>query len=247
MIVKEWQGAWWKLIVAAVGAVPAVLIVAAYLPPYETGNRAVERFADEAALGQILNVYSGGGVALALLAILLGAAAVSEEVSRGTVFLLLSKPVSRGRILLTKYAISAGILLSAAIFGHAVLIAAAIARGYPLGLLNAYGVLLSTVLMWFGSLSTLGLAVTFSVLCRNALVSSATTFVITCLAFYLLPGYAELFVPYNILEAVVPLYSWTSETLYAGQELALLNFVACLAVAAVLLFVPLWLFERRAY
>ncbi len=247
MLAKEWRDSQWKLIIAAVGAVPAVLIVATYLPPYETTGRVMERFTDEAALGQILNVYGGGGVALALLAILLGAAAVAEEVGRGTIFLLLSKSVSRGRVLLTKYVISAGILLSAAVLGHVVLIVAAVARGYPPGLLSAYGVVLSTVLMWLGSLSILGLAVTFSVLCRNALVSAVAAFVTSYLIFYVLPGYAELFVPYDTLEMVAPLYSWTSFELYAGEGLALLNFLACVTAAAVLLLAPLWLFGRKAY
>lgn len=247
MIARELRGAWWKLIIAAVGAVPAVLIVAAYLPPYETTGRIVERFSDEAALEHILNVYDGGGVALALLAILLGTATVTEEVGRGTIYLLLSKPVSRTRILLTKYTISAGILFLAAALGHAVLIVAAVARGYPLGLLNAYGVVLSTALIWLGSLSVLGLAVMFSVLCRNALVSAAATFVTAYLSLYVLPGYAELFVPYDILEKVAPLYSWTSAALYAGDGLAPLNFLACFAVMTVLLVTPLWLFNRRAY
>ena len=137
MIAKELQAAWWKVAVAAAGAMPAGLIVATYLPPYRTDARVGGRLGDEAALWQILNVYGGGGVALALLAILLGAATMSEAVDRGTIYLLLSKPAGRARILLTKYAVSSGILLSAAVFGHAMLVVAAIARGYPPGLLSA--------------------------------------------------------------------------------------------------------------
>lgn len=247
MVAKEWRDARWKLAVAAVSAVPALLIVMVYLPPYETTKRVVERLTDEMALGQILNVYGGGGVALALLAILLGAVTVAEEASRGTVFLLLSKPVSRTRILLTKYAISAGILLSAAILGHAMLIIAAVVRGYPLGLLNVYGVAFSTALIWLGSLSVLGLALTFSVVFRNTLVSLAVNFVIVCLCFYALPGYAEVLVPYETLARVAPPYSWTSASLYAGEGFAPLNFLACTVVATILLLVPLWLFDRKAY
>ncbi len=113
--------------------------------------------------------------------------------------------------------------------------------------MSAYGVVLSTALIWLGALSILGLALTFSVLCTNSLVSAAAAFVTAYLLLYVVPGYAELFVPYDTLEKVTPLYSWTSETLYAGQGLALPNFVACFAVAAVLLFTPLWLFGRKAY
>lgn len=199
------------------------------------------------ALGQILNVYGGGGLALALLAILLGAMTLSEEVSRGTIFLLLSKPVSRARILLSKYAISAGILLSAAILGHAMLIGVAGAIGYPLDLLDLYGMVLSTALIWLGSLSVLGLAVTFSVVFRNALVSLAVAFVTVCLVFYALPGYAEVFIPYGTLAKVAPLYSWISTSMYAGQGFATLNFHACIALATGLLLLPLWLFNRKAY
>lgn len=247
MVAKEWRDTRWKLAIAAAGAVPALLIVLAYLPPYETTGRTVERLSDEMALEQILNVYGGGGLALALLAILLGAVAVSEEAGRGTIFLLLSKPVSRFRGLLTKYAISAGILLSAAILGHATLIVAAVAKGYPLGLLNVSGVVLSTALIWLGSLSVLGLAVTFSVLFRNSLLSLAVTFVTVCLGFYVLPGYAEVFVPYGTLAKMAPPYSWTSATLYMGEGFAPLNFLTCIVVSTILLLASLWLFSHKAY
>lgn len=247
MIAKEWRDARWKLVVAIAGAVPALLIVAVYLPPYKSSGRVVERLTDAVALGQILNVYGGGGVALALLAILLGAATISEEVGRGTIFLLLSRPTSRTRILLTKYAISAGILLSAAVLGHAALIAAAATKGYPLGLLSVSGTVLSTALMWLGSLSALGLSALFSVAFRNTLVSLAVAFVTLYLAFYALPGYAELFVSYETLEMVAPPYSWTSKALHAGEGFAFLNFIVCSATAAILLLAPLWMFRRRVY
>ncbi len=87
----------------------------------------------------------------------------------------------------------------------------------------------------------------FSVLCRNALVSAAATFVAAYLSLYVLPGYAELIVPYGILERVAPHYSRTSVELYAGEGFALLNFIACFAVAAVLLATLLWLFRRKAF
>ena len=246
MIAKEWRDARWKLVVAIAGAVPALLIVAVYLPPYESSGRVVERLTDAMALDQILNVYGGGGVALALLAILIGAATISEEVGRGTIFLLLFRPTSRTRILLTKYAISAGILLSAAVLGHAALIAAAATKGYPL-ILSVSGTVLSTALMWLGSLSALGLSTLFSIAFRNTLVSLAVAFVTLYLAFYALPGYAEFFVSYETLKMVAPPYLWTSKALYVGEGFASLNFIVCTATAAILLLAPLWMFRRRAY
>lgn len=247
MIAKEWRDARWKLAVATVGVVPALLIVAAYLPPYKTAWRVVERFGDRTALEQILNVYEGGAIALAFLAVLLGAAAVSEEVRRGTIFLLLSRPVNRSRLLLTKYAISAGALLSAAVAGHVALILAAIARGYPPGLWSVRGVVLSTVLLWIWSLSVLGLAFLFSVAFGNTPVSLMITAVVTYLSVYALPHLLGVLVRYGTTEGMTPLYWWTNATLYAGEGLAPFNFLVCIAVAASLLLAPLWLFRRKAY
>lgn len=247
MIAKEWRTVRWKLIVAAVGVMPALLMLAAYLPPYETAGRIVERFSDKTALEQILNVYEGGGIALGMLAILLGGTAISEEAGKGTVYLLLSKPISRTRLLLTTYGVSAGILLSAAVVGHAVLILASAARGYPWNLLNAQGVVLSTALVWIWSLSILGLALLFSIAFGSTLVSLMTTFVVTCLGIYLLPGLLGLAVPYQTLEQVAPLYSWTSVPLYVGKGLALPNFLTCTTAAVAMLVAPLWLFQRKAY
>ncbi len=246
MVAKEWRDARWKFVIAVAGAVPALLIVAAYLPPYESSARVVGRLTDTMALGQILNVYGGGGVALALLAILLGVVTASEEVGRETIFLLLSRPTGRTRILLTKYAISAGVLLAAAVLGHALLIAAA-AKGYPLSLLSVSGIVLSTVLMWVGALSPLGMAALFSIVFRSTLISLTVAFVTLCLVFYALPGYVALFVPYGIVEMVAPPLSWTSMTLYAGEGFASLNIIVCSATAALLLLAPLWFFRRRAY
>jgi len=50
-----------------------------------------------------------------------------------------------------------------------------------------------------------------------------------------------------VMASVAPLYSWTSAILYAGEGLAPLNFLACIALATVLLLVALWLFNRKAY
>src|SRR5258708_24314806 len=49
---------------------------------------------------------------LAVLAAVLGAGLIAGEVSKGTIFLLLGKPISRERPLLTTYALSALILFT---------------------------------------------------------------------------------------------------------------------------------------
>jgi nitric oxide reductase large subunit len=99
MISKELRSVWWKVLVVAVPVVWA----APTLPSYERAERISERFSSEVAVDQVSSMYTGGLWALALLAILLGSVLVSAEVSRNTIFLLLSKPLSRNRTAATAY------------------------------------------------------------------------------------------------------------------------------------------------
>lgn len=232
MIAKEWRDAWWKLLAAAVAVVPSVLIVAEYLPPYRSSGRVAEEFSPQIAVNHLSNVYSGGATALGSLAALLGVALVSKEAARGTIFLLLSRPVGRTRVLLTKYAVCAGILLAAAASGQALLLVVAFAtKGYPPGLVTVSGVVLSTVLVWLGSLPVLGAALIFSVVFRNATASVA--------------GAALVFFAYWFFAALG--FGYQGGTLYAGPNLAPTDFLVGLTAAALPLLAALWLFRRRAY
>lgn len=233
MVAKELRDAWWKLLAAAVAVVPSLLIVAEYLPPYESAGRVVEEFPPGIVTQQLWNVSSGGGLALGFLAALLGAALVSGETSQSTIFLLLSRPVGRARVLLTKYAVCAGILLAAAAFGHVLFLAVAfVAKGYPPGLVSVSSVILSTVLLWLGSLFVLGATLIVSVAFRNVTASVIA---------------AALVVVAYWFSASLGVGYWSSENLYAGSNLAPTYFLVSTIAAAVPLLVALWLFRRKAY
>ncbi len=207
------------------------------------------------ALDELWIVYgAGGGAAMALLAGLLGVGLVSEEARRNTMLALLSRPVSRHRVLLTKYAVCAGILLFAAVCGGIVLMVIAGIKGYPLGELSVVGAALSVVLLWVGSLFVLGVALIFSILTRNVLVGIVATLAAlvllspdqwTSFSFWSqfpVQGFQD-----RIPDNLTVFNYWSSKGLYLGQEIAFTNFLVCLIAAVVPLLLALWLFRQRDY
>jgi ABC-type transport system involved in multi-copper enzyme maturation permease subunit len=125
-----------------------------------------------------------GPFLLAFLAALLGGGLIANEVSRGTIFFLLSKPISRERILLTKYGVSLGLLLAVSLIGSLVLAIMGIILGQSLDLLR---LLLATLLLWLATLLPLGLALFFSVILSDSFRAMACSLLIT-FAFVLLPA-----------------------------------------------------------
>ena len=207
------------------------------------------------ALDELWVVYSaGGGAAMALLAGLLGISLVSEEARRNTIVSLLSKPISRRRLLLTKYAVCAGVLLLAATSGGVVLATAAGFKGYPLEELSVVGSVLSVVLLWLGSLFVLGVALVFSVTIRNLLVGVGATLAALVLlspdqwtSFSFWNQFPTLGLQDRVPENLTVLSYWSSGVMYLGERIALTNFLVCLAAAALPLLAALWLFNNKAY
>ncbi len=176
------------------------------------------------------------GLILAPLAAVLGGSAIAGEVSRGTIFLLLSKPLSRDRVLLTKYAVSATILLLVSVLASVgiVLTTLALGRSLPLG-----GLAISTVLIWLGSLSILGVALLFSVPATDSLRAVAGALVVALLIG--VPGFSPGNRPWNLTAY------WASLSAYQGREFPLLELVVCGVTAALPLAGALLLFRRRAF
>ena len=211
----------------------------------------------ELAAQRMWGLYSAGGfVVLLPLAVLLGAPLISGEASGGTLSMLLSRPLSRTRLLLSKYSVCAAGLLVSAILGGALVVALAAARGYPLGDIGITGIVLSAVLFWLGSLFVLGVSLLVSVLTRSVTVSIAAS-VLAVLVTFVFPGpfinysfqarYDALGVSQSTVQQLsLPQY-WYSESLYAGQSLVLTHFLVSLLAAALPLILALLLFKKRAY
>jgi ABC-2 type transport system permease protein len=256
MIVKEFIEARWK---AIIGSVVAVLATAALASTYNliksvlagplTGNAAQQIPSQlQGTIQQLMGSYDGyiwsqwfskdGPEFLALLAAVLGASLIASEVSKGTIFFLLSKPVSRDRVLLTKYLVSALILLGVLLLsGLTILIVAALV-GHPQ---NVGGVLISTVLLWLGMLFILGLALLFSVLFHDMLRPLIFSLLFTLLLS--VPG----FIPNATLNAWNLTFYWSDFAAYEGTIFPLKALLICLMAAIVPVALAVPLFRKKAY
>ena len=129
------------------------------------------------------DIYEAGKyMVLVPLAALLGVALVSGEVSRGSILLLLSRPISRTRVFLTKYSVGAALLLAAALLSGVGIMVSGYAHGYPAAAINVAEILASAGLFWLGALSVLGVAALASVLFRDVIRSVVATVVALYLA-----------------------------------------------------------------
>ncbi len=268
MFAKEWRDAGWKF---AIGAFLFLLLVATNLPPYDdvVGNLVGEHppkpedlrrtNPEEIALyvtDMMYGTYEVGRLLLALLAAGLGVGLISDEVSRGTIFLLLSRPVSRTRMLLIKYAVGAAALFAVVLLGNIGLIVSAGARHYPLGHLSISGIALSTVLMWLGSLSVLGVALLCSTFFRSVLMSAVATLLVVYLMFLGPESFVRLFFweeynsfnpPWQLIWWLTPTSHWSNMALYSGESFMITSFLISVFAAAVPLIAAVSLFNRKAY
>ncbi len=256
MIVKELIEARWKTII---GGVVAVVAAAALASTYQliknllagqvTGDAAQQIPAQlQGTIQQLTGSYDGyiwsqwfsknGPEILAILAAVLGASLIASEVSKGTIFFLLSKPVSRDRVLLTKYLVSALILLGVLLLSSvAILIAAAIV-GHPQ---QVGGVLISTILLWLGMLFVLGLALLFSVLFHDVLRPLIFSLLLTLLLS--IPG----LIPNATLNDWNLTFYWSNFAAYQGTIFPLKALIICLIAALVPVALAIPLFRTQAY
>ena len=226
---------------------------------------------------QVRDTQEFGNYAILVpLAGLLGVALISGEVGRGTIFLLLSKPLTRTRILLTKYALGVVILFVVALLGGVGMIASAYAHGYPQESFSVTTILASAALFWLGSLFVLGVALLASVLLRDVIKSIiatvATLWIIVAFP-DLLRGVVSWFLWterdfieanaremdnwYGFFEKLRITNYWSAQEPWSpqfsyGSPLLEQNFVAtdflvCLISASVPLLLALWLFNRKTY
>jgi ABC-type transport system involved in multi-copper enzyme maturation permease subunit len=256
MVVKEFIEARWK---AIIGSVVAVMGAAALASTYNliknvlagplTGNTARQIPAQlQGQIQQLTDSYDGyiwsqwfsknGPEILAILAAVLGASLIASEVNKGTIFFLLSKPVSRDRVLLTKYLVSALILLGVMLLSSAAILVAAAVVGHPQ---QVGGVLISTVLLWLGMLFVLGLALLFSVLFHDVLRPLIFSLLLTLLLS--VPG----LIPNTSLNAWNLTFYWSNFAAYQGTAFPLKALIICLVAAMVPVALAIPLFRKQAY
>ncbi len=210
-------------------------------------------------LVEFWNFYNVGGVVLGALAFVLGATLVSGEVGGGTISLLLSRPLSRTRILLTKYAVCAGVLLAAAVLGGVLMLTVAALRGYPMGEVSYPGVLLLALMMWFVSVFVLGVALLVSVLLRGTIPSLVVT-ALVLLAIFTFPGnllnavsiinhrmLADNQAWFDLFNRLAPYRYLIAPRVFDGESLGTTKFHYWTVATTVPLLTALWIFRRRAY
>lgn len=187
--------------------------------------------------GITFNPVNGLGLILLLLAAMIGASLIAGEISKGTIFVLLSRPQSRNRILLTKYSVGAAILLAIILAVTLALLALTPLLGYPQ---HVGGTLISALLLWFATLFLLGLATLLSVVLGDALRSLALT--VTVLAgLAILPALLQLPTIWQLSS------HWTSFPAFLGREFPVRQLVVSAVAALLPLLLALGLFRRQEY
>ena len=180
---------------------------------------------------------TNGPFILALFAVILGSGLIAGEVRKGTIFFLLSKPVSRERILLTKYTVSAGLLLAVSVMNSLAIVIASIAVGQPQDLLH---LLIATGLLWLAALFPLGLSLFFSLFSSDNFRPVVFSLLLT-VALVLLP----IILP-NGLDWSLGRY-WSNQNTYLAGGFPLKEYLVCLLIALVPLLAALVVFRRKAY
>jgi ABC-type transport system involved in multi-copper enzyme maturation permease subunit len=228
------------------------------------------------AMNELAGAYANlGAGAMVVLAGLLGIGLVSSEVGGGTIFALLSRPISRRRLFLTKYIVCASFLLAAAVLGAVALFLVALLRDYPLGEITWPGVVLAVVLMWLASLFVLGIAILVSIFTPNVMASliatAAAVFLILALP-SLITAFVNIFlwnefrprqfarllyeVSYTISLSSYwpdPGYFWPGGNSFKFgppspvRVSKTVDFVVCFFAAAIPFAASLWLFERKKF
>ena len=204
------------------------------------------------------------------LAGLLGVTLVSTEVGQGSIYLLLSMPLSRRRMLLTKYAVCAACLLVTAMVGAVAVMLSALAHGYASAAVPFGPIFASAVLIWLGSLFVLGVSLLASVIFGSViltiLAAGATVYLVDAgpdlvrsvveMLFWTNSDYMR---PWREMNAWHNAFeSWRLSNYWGGPyplypfggpvtTTMMRSLLVCLVTAAPPLLLALWLFRRRAF
>ena len=181
--------------------------------------------------------FSNQAVTLSVvMGALLGGSLIAGEVGKGTIFFLLSKPLTRTRILLTKYAIASAILLAVVLIGTVAVFTGSAIGGYqmPVG-----GTLLSALLLWLGGEFIVGVALLLSILTGDVL--KAVGFAVGVGIVIGLPAFVSGWQDWALISY------WYSFPAYIGATFPWKELVINLIAAALPVVGALYLFNRKAY
>ena len=254
MVAKELiEGRWRFIIGGAVTLLIAVLVSASYdlvRSMLASANTSALPAAFQQQILQGLGNYDSftwaqwfgknGQMVLGALAAFLGGGLLAGEVSKGTIYFLLSKPVSRERVLLTKYGVTAAAFLAITALGSVGVVVTGAIYGHPQPL---GAVLVSTALLWLGALSVLGVALLCSAIFDDLLRPVGLALVFATLIG--LPAFVGAFVA-GWTQWSLPSY-WASQSFYLGGAFPVREFAVSLIAAAAPLLLTWQVFRRRAY
>lgn len=179
---------------------------------------------------------------------ILGAGLVANETASGSIFVLLSRPISRTRALLTKYGVATvlSLVLCTLCGGMALVVGAW--QGIsapPLG-----GLLLSIVLLWLGMMFVVGVTLLYSVLVPSALAAGALGF-FTIYLLAIVPDFHTGTAPHITYALGGPDWSiasyWGSLGIYAGTESPLKSLLVAAITTLIPALIALVLFVRKAF
>jgi ABC-type transport system involved in multi-copper enzyme maturation permease subunit len=251
MIAKELIDARWKAIVGMALALVTVLLGAFTFDIVKSALNSSDLSKAPSFLGDYIarlgnydayvwsqnySITGNTGLILIIVALLIGGSLIANEVSKGTIFLLLSRPLSRDQIVLTKYLVGAVVLLCMNVLVGLVLMPASVIAGHSV---DVAGVAVSALLFWLGTLFVLGLSTLFSVVFNDVLRPLALTVVV--LIVLSLPGIFP-----NGGDWVLPNY-WTSLPAFMGQEFPLKALLISLVAAILPIVAAVPLFRKQAY
>jgi len=180
---------------------------------------------------------------------ILGAGLIANEIDSGSIFVLLSRPISRTQALLTKYGVAAGwsFALCALSGGLAVLVGAWQGVSAP----PFRGLVISIVLLWLGMLFVMGMTLLYSLLVPQSLVAGVLGFFTT---------YILILVPVihtNNSGALHPKYLlgtdwslvsyWSNLGIYSGATSPLKALIVAVLAAAIPAMGALVLFVRKSF
>jgi ABC-type transport system involved in multi-copper enzyme maturation permease subunit len=177
-----------------------------------------------------------------------GANLIAGETSSGSIFVLLSRPFSRTRIMLTKYGVAAALSLLLCLLFGAVGLGVGAWQGVaapPLG-----GWVLSVLLLWLAMLFVVGMAMLYSVLVPSAIAAGVLAF-FTGYLLTIVPVIHSGTAPHVHYFLGGPAWQlstyWSSLGIYAGIDSPVKSLLVSGAAALIPLALALVVFVRKAF